>query len=142
MPLPLTENGTVPIDNTSDYFSHYSDTTSFRRSHRRSLSITVSTNGDFFSCIDEDEEEEEERKGAVAKVPSYLRSLGQEMEQIVNEMEAVNCKRSEEKEKMSHRWTRLHVGSSVIQQPPAGMLYVIFYLFTAYMTLYMYTYNV
>ena len=112
--MTVTEDGTVPNDNSSDYFSHYSDTTSLRR-HRRSLSITVSTNGDFFSCIDEEEEREreEEEDGesergrggeGCDKFPSYLRSLGHEVQQIGNELEEV--KKKEREEAKATVWTR------------------------------------
>ena len=73
-------------ESSSDYCSQCSDVTP-SRSHRRQCSITVSVNGDFFSCLGDDEEdgevgERDEGKGGSGRVPSYLRSLWREMDQM------------------------------------------------------------
>ena len=100
-------------DDTSDYSSQCSEPF-LSRGHSRRCSVTVSTNGDFFSCIDEEEEEEMKReigegegeggKGK-AKVPSYLRSLWREMEQIVKELESAKRREAEEGQQPSS-WPR------------------------------------
>ena len=98
-------------DDTSDYSSQCSEPF-LSRGHNRRCSVTVSTNGDFFSCIDEEEEEEMKRemgegeggRGKV-KVPSYLRSLWQEMEQIVKELESAKRRDAEEGQQPSS-WPR------------------------------------
>ena len=109
-------------DLSSDYYSQCSDVA---MCHQRQCSITVSINGDFFSCLSDDEgerggegegEEEDEGVGGEVsrdhggsrgggggrrKVPSYLRTLWREMDQIMSEIE-----RDTIEHQLSSSWSR------------------------------------
>ena len=79
--------------------------------HKRQCSITVSINGDFFNCHGNEEEGEREGEmvdgigGGERKVPSYLRSLWQEMDMIMKDIERVKCREALENQ-LSSSWTR------------------------------------
>ena len=113
----VSKNSSTPLmtssekeESSSDYCSQCSDVAP-SRTHRRQCSITVSVNGDFFSCLGDDEEDGEvgERdggKGEIGKVPSYLRSLWREMDQIMKDIERARRQEALENQHSSS-WSRL-----------------------------------
>ena len=98
-------------DSSSDYFSQCSDVATTTRSHRRQCSITVSVNGDFFSCLEDGEECDGVRVGGGegvregGKVPSYLRSLWREMDLIMKDIERGRRQEAMETQ-LSSSWSR------------------------------------
>ena len=114
-----------PNDDSSDYCSQCSETNLQR--HKRHCSITVSTNGDFFSCIDEEREDDDvdgggegydsgrwsdgddggEEAGYKArnpkrvKIPSYLCTLWKEMQEMIKEQERLKRQESIERQHSS-----------------------------------------
>ncbi len=91
---PITD---LPED-TSDYFSISGDEPTFCRS--RSQSITVSTSGDFYSCLDE--REFQERAEHSSPFITFPTSLEEELEQI-------------ELDSLAEKMAGVGVGSSYLQ---------------------------
>ena len=95
-------------ESSSDYCSQGSDVAT-SRGHRRKCSITVSVNGDFFSCLSDKEEEDgeggKEVKGKGGKVPSYLQSLWREMDLIMKDIERARRQEALENQ-LSSSWSR------------------------------------
>ena len=135
---PLSDK--EPNDDSSDYFSQCSETNSQR--HKRHCSITVSTTGDFFSCIEEKEDDDVDvggegydsgrwsdgdvrgegvghkaRKSKGVKVPSYLRTLWREMQEIIKEQERLKRQESIERQHSSSWSTLLWLACSPTRLP-------------------------
>ena len=101
-------------ESSSDYCSQCSDVATTTRCHRRQCSITVSVNGDFFSCLGDDEDDkdgEEEGEGVRegkregGKMPYYLRSVWREMDTIMKEIERARMQEALENQ-LSSSWSR------------------------------------